>query len=45
MEDLGVGRKTAAKYLDALVDLRLLEKHKIKNINLYVNKRLLDKFK
>lgn len=38
--DLGVGRLTATKYLDALVATGLLEKRKVGRSNYYVNKPL-----
>lgn len=43
-EELNVERRTAAKYLDQLVDINLLVKHKIKKESLYVNTALFDLF-
>lgn len=40
MVELGVGRKTAAKYLDAVLELGLLSKHKIGKENFYLNDAL-----
>lgn len=40
MRDLGVSRPTATKYLDALCEASLLEKHKVARSNYYVNKAL-----
>ncbi|NOQ36084.1 MAG: Fic family protein [Methylococcaceae bacterium] len=39
-KDLQVTRKTAAKYLDAMVEIRLLSKHKISKDNYYLNDAL-----
>lgn len=39
-DDLGIHRHTASKYLDILVDLGLLELHKIGKSNYYVNNQL-----
>lgn len=40
MQDLGVSRLTASKYLEQLVDIGLLKKEKISRSNYYVNERL-----
>lgn len=40
MNELNVKRRTAAKYLDELVAIGLLEKHKIGRENYYINKAL-----
>ncbi|RYF42257.1 MAG: Fic family protein, partial [Cytophagaceae bacterium] len=42
MDELGVHRNTAAKYLEALVGIGLLEKHKIGVENFYMNVALYD---
>ena len=42
MEELNFGRRTAAKYLDELVELGLLSKHKIGKENFYLNDALFD---
>lgn len=41
-EELGVRRKTAAKYLEFLVDIGLLSKQQIGKDNFYVNQDLFD---
>jgi Fic family protein len=41
---LGVFRHTAAKYLDELVKMGLLNKEKVGNSNYYINQRLIDLF-
>jgi Fic family protein len=43
-EDLGGFRHTAAKYLDELVKMGLLNKEKVGNSNYYINQRLIDLF-
>lgn len=40
MRDLSVQRNAASKYLNELVKIDILEKHKIKRENYYVNKKL-----
>ena len=40
VEDLGLHRNTARKYLDQLVEIELLEKHKKGKENYYLNKKL-----
>ncbi|CAN5772359.1 Fic family protein [soil metagenome] len=40
MKDLGVSRPTATRYLDELIAIGLLEKHKLGKENFYINKRL-----
>lgn len=42
--DMNVERKTAAKYLDMIVNIGLLEKIKIGRSNYYINTRLMDLF-
>ena len=42
MNDLSIGRKTAAKYLNKMVEIGLLEKHKIGRDNYYINTELYD---
>ncbi|MCD7713658.1 MAG: Fic family protein [Prevotella sp.] len=42
--DMQVSRITAAKYLNRIVDARLLDKQKIGNHNYYINSRLADLF-
>jgi Fic family protein len=42
--DLQVSRITATKYLDSLVELSFLEKHKIGRNNYYLNKPLYQLF-
>lgn len=37
VRDLGVTRKTASKYLDDLVEIGLVSKHKIGKENFYLN--------
>lgn len=37
VDELQVGRQTAAKYLDALVSVGLLEKHRVSKENFYLN--------
>lgn len=44
MEDLKVSRKTAAKYLEELVEIGLLEKEKIGRSAYYINRPLYDLF-
>lgn len=44
VNDLGVTRKTAAKYLDELVEIDLLEKEKIGRSAYYINRPLFDLF-
>jgi Fic family protein len=44
MQDLSVSRLTAAKYLEQLVDIRLLKKEKISRSNYYINQPLLELF-
>ena len=44
MNDLGIKRLTAAKYLDMLVDLELLKKIKVGRENYYLNTKLIDLF-
>ncbi len=39
-----LNRKTASKYLDAIVNVGLLYKHKMKNSNYYLNIKLIDLF-
>lgn len=39
---LSVSRLTAAKYLERIVDLELLEKVRVGRTNYYVNKKLVD---
>jgi Fic family protein len=41
-KELNIQRKTAMKYLNNLVDLGILEKHKVKRENYYLNIRLFD---
>ncbi|OUR98446.1 addiction module protein [Halobacteriovorax marinus] len=40
VEELNVHRNTASKYLEALVNIGLIEKHKIGKENYYLNKKL-----
>ena len=40
MDELNLGRKTAAKYLEGVVDLGVLSKHKIGRENYYLNEAL-----
>ena len=42
VRDLQVHRNTAAKYLDALIDLGLLSRHKFGKENYYLNDALVD---
>ena len=42
MNELQVTRQTAAKYLDELVDIGLLQKHKVSKENFYLNYKLYD---
>lgn len=42
VQDLGVTRQTASKYLDQLIDLKLLTLHKIGKENFYINTALFD---
>lgn len=44
VRDLGVSRKTASKYLDELVEINLLEKHKIGRNVFYINQPLYQLF-
>ena len=44
VRDLEVYRLTAAKYLDELVKMGLLNKEKVGNSNYYINQRLIDLF-
>ena len=44
VQDLGVSRKTASKYLDELVEIKLLEKHKIGRNVYYINQPLYQLF-
>lgn len=44
MQDLDVTRKTAAKYLDELVEIGLLDKHKIGRNVYFINQQLFDLF-
>ncbi|GBU07248.1 hypothetical protein AwDysgo_05790 [Bacteroidales bacterium] len=44
MQDIGVGRVTATKYLDKLVDMNLLEKSKVGRTNYYLNMALIKLF-
>lgn len=41
-EELNVERRTAAKYLNSLVTIGILEKHKIQKDNFYLNRALFD---
>lgn len=41
-DDLGVHRQTAAKYLDRLVELKLLTSQKLGKSNYYINHQLFD---
>lgn len=45
MEELGVKRKTAAKYLDTLVDHGFMKKQKIGRTNFYINEPLYSLFR
>ncbi len=45
MRDLGVVRQTASKYLDELVKIGILEKHKIGTENFYIHPELFDLLK
>ena len=45
VEDLGIHRNTARKYLDKLVAIKLLEKHKKGKENYYLNKKLFNLLK
>lgn len=40
--DLGVSRATASRYLDALSNGGILEKHKLGRENYYINRALVD---
>jgi len=40
VEELGIHRNTARRYLDSLVVIGLLKKEKIGNQNFYINKKL-----
>jgi hypothetical protein len=40
VDELRIGRKTASKYLESLVDVGLLSKHKVAKENYYLNDRL-----
>ena len=44
MEDLEVSRLTASKYLDQLVNMKLLKKEKLGRTNYYINQALFDLF-
>ena len=44
MRDIGVGRLTATKYLDCLVDIGLLAKQKMGRSNYYMNISLMEIF-
>jgi hypothetical protein len=44
MRDMMVQRKTAAKYLDKIVEAGLLVKMQVKHSNYYINKELMDLF-
>ncbi|HOI83712.1 MAG TPA: Fic family protein, partial [Campylobacterales bacterium] len=44
VQELGVHRNTAAKYLDELASIGILIKHKISKENYYLNKELFDLF-
>ncbi len=41
-QDLQVSRNTAIRYLEALVQGEILEKHKLGRDNYYINRRLFD---
>ena len=43
-QDMGVGRKTAAKYLDMIVGNGLLERIKVGRSNYYINTSLVNLF-
>lgn len=45
MSDIGVQRKTAAKYLDTLSECGLMKKQKIGRTNFYINEPLFELFK
>lgn len=40
MEDLNIKRKTAAKYLDMLVEMKFMKKQKIGRANFFINEQL-----
>jgi hypothetical protein len=42
MTDLQVTRKTVARYLEELIEIGVLEKHRIKKDNFYLNRALFD---
>ena len=42
VQELGVHRNTASKYLESLVGIGLLVKHKVGKENYYLNKKLYD---
>lgn len=42
VEDLGITRQTASKYLDQLIELKLITLHKIGKENFYINTALYD---
>ena len=42
VRDLGIHRNTAGRYLEDLVDIEILEKHKVGKENFYLNKKLFD---
>ena len=42
--DANVSRDTAAKYLENIVELGLLDKRKLGRENYYINKKLMDLF-
>jgi len=44
MEELQVGRLTAAKYLNLLTEHHFLQKHKVGRYNYYINAQLFDLF-
>ena len=37
VQDLGISRQTASKYLDQLVEIEILKRHKIGKDNYYIN--------
>ena len=44
MEDLEVSRLTASKYLDQLINMKLLKKEKLGRTNYYINQALFNLF-
>lgn len=42
VDELGIHRNTAGRYLDSLVEIGLLAKHKVGKENFYINKKLFD---